>query len=351
MSDINTGTEVRHALARSAAWGQAAQAGAGHGVELTGHTLAHRIETIPDNSLGRAHSAGADKGNTRVDGTLEGHARYEDMTGVALCAGSAPAPTASGAATFTHTITPAANIDGLCATFVEKRKTYTLEAVLKIAGFTLHGEAGRAMVMRLETQGFDLVEDSSVNTVASFADVTIPDTGNRMLFAQSAVRMNAAAGAALGAGDAVYPNRIEFSYRRGLRGHYTGQYSITRGEAFTDRIDEPVNAGPAVARLKLDFPVNSGAALVTDFKSGGRYKIDVTFAGRQIEPGFNRLFRVEIPNAELAAVTALDSSRGRLAQSAEFTLHEASPAPAGMAGLTGPWRITAVNTRSTSYLA
>lgn len=112
-----------------------------------------------------------------------------------------------------------------------------------------------------------------------------------------------------------------------------------------------MNAGPAVARLKLDFPTNSGAALVTDFKSGARYKLDVTFTGRQIEPGFNRVFRVEIPNAELAAVTALDTPRGRLAQSAEFTLHEAASAPAGMAGLTEPWRIAAVNTRSTSYLA
>ncbi len=350
MSNINTGVEIRHALVRSFTWGQAAQAGTGDGLEITGHTLSHRIESIPDNSLGRAHSYGAGKGNTKLEGGVDSHARYSDLLPLALVAGSSPAPAASGTITYTHTITPADNIDGVMATLVEKRKSYLLEMVIKPYGFTLSGEAGRAMSLRLDTLGFDLVEDSTVNTLSTFANVTIPDTSNRVLFADSVIRINSATGPALGAGDLVYPNRIEFTYRRSVAGVYTGQYAIIRGGAVTDRIDEPVNSGSALARLKLHFPTNSDAVSLTDFKADTRKKIDITFTGRQIETGLDYRLLVELPHAELVNVAVLDSARGRIVQSAEFALHIPDTTVQGMSGVTTPWRVTGVNKKSTAYL-
>ncbi len=351
MSNINTGTEIGHALVKSSVWGTATQAGAGRGIELTGQTLSHTIESIPDNSLGRPHLTGADKGNTKVEGALESNARYADLLGLALVAGSSPAPVASGTITYTHTITPADSVDGLYATFIEKRKSYTLESELKPTGFTLYGEAGRAMNLRLAVLGFDLVEDSSVNTTSTFANVTIPDTGNRLLFADSVVRMNVASGAALGSGDVIYPNRIEFSYKRSLRGLYTGQYTVTRGQVTTGRIDEPVNAGPAIVTLRLNFPSNSDALLLTDFKADVAKKIDLVFTGRQIESGFNRKLSLEIPDARITSMTVFDSSRGRLIQSAQFTSAIPASPPSGMSAITTPWRIKVTNANSASYLA
>jgi len=350
MSNINTGVEIRHALVRSSTWGQAVQAGAGDGLEITSHTLSHRIESIPDNSLGRAHSHGADKGNTKLDGSVDSYARYSNLLPVALVAGSSPAPTASGSITYIHTITPADNIDGIMATLVEMRKSYLLEMVVKPYGFTLSGEAGRAMSLRLDTLGFDLVEDSTVNTASTFGNVTIPDTANRILFADSTTRINSATGAALGAGDVVYPNRMEFTYRRSVAGVYTGQYVITRGGAVTDRIDEPVNSGAPLARLNLHFPTNSDAVLLADFKADTRKKIDITFTGRQIEAGLDYRLLIELPHAELVSVSVLDSARGRIVQSAEFALHVPDTAPQGMGGVTTPWRVTGVNKKSTAYL-
>jgi len=146
MTGVNTGVEIRHAFRRAPAWGQPAQTAAGDGIELVTHTLAHRIERIPHGALGHAHSPGADKGNIRVEGYLETHARYGDLVGLALAAGSSPAPALTGTAAYTHIITPADNVDGLCATWVERRKTYTLEATLKPHAFSLYGDAGRPSV-------------------------------------------------------------------------------------------------------------------------------------------------------------------------------------------------------------
>ncbi|MBI4827225.1 MAG: hypothetical protein HY804_00145 [Nitrospinae bacterium] len=350
MTGINTGAELRHAFRKSPAWGQPAQAGAGDGAELGAHTLAHRIERIPHGALGHAHSPGADKGNIRLDGYIETYARYGDLLGLALVAGAAPAPTPAGASSYTHTITPADNIDGLCATWIERRKSYTLEAVLKPHAFTLYGDAGRALTLRLDTQGFDLIEDSTVNTLVTFAAVTIPDTGNRLLFSQMAVRINAASGAALTDTDKVYPSQIVFRFRRQLEGAYTGQYAVERGGAAMDRMDEPVNAGPTETSLELRFPVSASPLLLSAFKSDERKKLDLVFTGREIETGLRRSLSIELPAAELAALTTLDSSRGRLIERAEFLCHQPAAAPAGMTGIATPWRITAVNTRSTSYL-
>ena len=350
MTGVNTGVEIRHAFRRAPAWGQPAQTAAGDGIELVTHTLAHRIERIPHGALGHAHSPGADKGNIRVEGYLETHARYGDLVGLALAAGSSPAPALTGTAAYTHIITPADNVDGLCATWVERRKTYTLEATLKPHAFSLYGDAGRPITLRLDTQGFDLIEDSAVNTPAALAAVTIPDTGNRLLFSHMALRMNPAAAAALQDTDRLYPSQIVFRFRRYLEGAFTGQYAVERAGAIMDRMDEPVNAGPSETSLELRFPANSNPLLLSAFKSDERKKLDIVFTGREIETGIPRSFAIELPAAELAAVTTLDSSRGRLVERAEFLCHQPETAPAGMTGIATPWRVTAVNTRSTPYL-
>ena len=346
-----TTREIRAAMRKSSVWGTAVPCGAGDGVLIL--PSATRKETIAatDDLAGSCFPHDGDFEAVRVGGSISMHLRYDGCdVPLALVMGLAEVSVSPGNDVCAYTFSPAADVDGLFATFVEHMRSYVLEIPsLKITGFTLGGEVGGALTLTLRVLGIDRIHDSVVNTPASFPGVTYPETGNRVRFSQGIFRMNDLWAAPLGPGDEIFPSSFEFTFQRRLKGEYSGGCLCGSGEGTRDLIGEPTNDGPPEMSLQLRFPRHTSPSyLATPGGEAGR-KMDITFTGAPIEAGCERTFALIIPHLQLINDNPVDED-GIIAEPLEFRVLAPETPPPGMKDITDPFRITGVNLKGTNAL-
>ena len=348
-----SGVEMKYALKKGAQWGTAVEAGAGDGLLLLPTGVKSGGAAIEvDDSQGLFWSQDGTPGQVDINGDLPGYLRYDgcDLL-LALFMGIAGAPAlhSGGAASYDYVYDLADNIDGLFATFVRHWKSYVEEVrSLKITSLTLSGERGKPLKLVANGIGDNSVRDG-VNKAATFANVTIAETANRVHFAQGVFRMNNRDATALTAGDAIYPNSFELTAKRDLQGVPSGQLT-TGGTNPRDIIDEPVNNGLPEVRLKLGFPYHTSKTRLDELGTDTRKKLDITFTGPDIEAGIPRQFGLQLPHLQMDSVDVVDEA-GMIKEPVEFICHGVTTAPSGMDGITKPFRVFGTNKRSTNPLA
>lgn len=345
------GRDLKLALKKATAWNTAVACGVGSGMLFLPSSFKRDADIDVDDSLGTFFSQGGTPGAIKMEGDLPAYLRYDGMDVLlAMFMGIAGAPTQQAATTaYKNVYKFKTDLDGLFVTIAKMMKNYVQEVpTAKIVGLTIKGERGKALQVVAKVIGTNVVTDSTTNTVATYASVTIGEVQNRVNFAQGVFRMNNQSGAALGVGDKIYPTSFELSAQRKASGAYTGQY-VTSGANPQDLIDEPVNDGPPEVTLKLTFARHTAPTYMQDLAADVRKKMDIVFTGGLIASTYYRTFQLEFPHLQLKNVDPVDE-QGQIKEPLEFVVHAASAAPTGMT-LTDPFWITVINQRATDPLA
>lgn len=344
---------MKYGLKKAATWNTPVACGALNGLLClpTGIRQGDAAVEI-DDSQGLFFSQDGSVGPVKVEGDLPLYLRYDgcDLL-LALFMGTAgvPATHAAGTLSKDYTYALADHTDGLFATFARHWKNYVEEIrSLKIVALTLKGERGKPLQLIAKGIGDASVQDGT-NTTVTFANVTIPEVANRIMYSQGVFRINDQAGAALGSGDVVTPNSFEITATRKASGQYNGA-TIGTGNATRDIIDEPTNDGMPEITVKLTFPRHTAKTRLTDLGSDLRKKMDITFTGNIIEGAIPRTFKVELPHLQYKSVDIVDEA-GIIKEPVEFVCHGCRVAPTGMTGLTKPFRISGTNQLATNPLA
>jgi hypothetical protein len=348
-----SGIEVKAALRKAAAWGTAVVCGASDGILIRPTTIKQDASLEVDDSMGNFFSRDGQLGAIKVEGDIPMYARYDSLdVALAMVMGTAGAPAIQGTATaYAYAYKFATDTDGKFVTFIKHMKNYVEEiASLKLAGFTLKGEVGKPLALTVKTIGINKVFDSTINTTATFNNVTFSEAANRIKFAEGIFRMNTRSGAALATSDRIYPSSFELSVQRKLKGEYTGQYRYMSGSNVQDLIDEPTNDGPPEITLKIEFPRHTGTTNLAILGGDTRQKMDITFTGGLIASTCYRTFTLQFPHLQLKSADIADAA-GIIKEPLEFQVHGASSAPAGMTGITDPLWISGINQKSTDPLA
>ena len=346
------GMEIRAAMRKSFAWGTAVKCGAGDGILILPSVIWQEMIGEVDDLAGSYYPKNCDLGAVKVNGDISMYLRYDrcDLP-LALAMGTAGMRVRQGTGgAYSCVYRPATDTDGLFATFAQHMKSYILEVPsLKITGFTIRGEAGKALVLTLSVTGIDRVHDSVENTMTSFADVTHTETVNRVRFSQGIFRMNAAWAEPLTSAHRVFPSSFEFSFQRKLRGEFTGGYLSTSGGASRDLIDEPTNDGPPSINLKLGFPRHTSETYLAILGGDVRQKMDITFTGAPIGGRCDRTFILSFPHLQLINDNPADEE-GIIKEPLEFMVLAPETPPPGMREMTDPFQVAATNQRPTDPL-
>jgi len=344
------GSELKFAIKKATEWGTAVACGALNGFLALATGIKRDAGVDVDDSLGQFWSKDGTPGAVKVDGDLPTYLRYDGLDLLlALFMGTAGVPTQQGATSaYAYIYDLADNTDGLFATFAKNLKNYVAEVPsLKVAGLTIKGEQGKPLQLIASTIGNNIEYDGT-NDLTSWNNVTIAEVANRIQFAQGEFRMNDQSDIALAADDQIGPNSFELTAMRKLTGTY-GSY-VTGGANSQDLIDEPVNDGLPEVTLKLQFPKHTGKTRLTDLGNDTRKKMDITFTGALIASTYYRTFKIELPHLQLKSVDVVDEV-GIIKEPVEFLVLAASSAPAGMTGITQPFRISGINQLDTDPLA
>ncbi len=347
-----SGAEIKAALKKAATWGTAVAAGAGDGILILPSSFKKDVGAEVDDSMGTYFAKDGLLGAIKVEGDLPAYLRYDSLDVlIAQVMGTAGAPTQQGSTTaYAYTYKPATNVDGKFSTFAKHMKAYIEEhSSLKVIGFTIKGEVGKALQITFKTISINKVVDSTTNTTTTFNNVTFTEVANRVMYSHGVIRMNAASGAALAAGDKIYPSSFEFSFQRKLKGEHTGQYRYTSGSNSQDLIDEPCNDGAPEITLKLEFARHTSTTYLAVLGGDTRQKLDMTFTGATISGAYARQFMLQFPHLQLINDDPADAE-GNIKEPLEFRVYGAATAPTGMTGITDPFWVTGINQRSTDPL-
>jgi hypothetical protein len=350
------GVEVKAAVKKAATWGTAVACGASDGILILPTTIKKSAPVDVDDSLGTFYSKDGLLGAIKVEGDLPAYLRYDSLNvliGMAMGVTGAPAQQ-GGTTAYAFTYKVDTDIDGHFVTWAQYLKNYIEEiASLKIIGFTIKGEVGKALQIIFHTIGINKTYNTSsgTNTTTTFGNVTFPEVANRVPFSQGVFRMNGqSAGALASPADKIYPSSFELSFKRKLTGVYDGQNRFTSGSNTQELIDEPTNDGVPEITLKLTFPRNTGLTWLTILGGDTRQKADIVFTGGLIAGSYYRSFTLQFPHLQLADDDPADAA-GIIQEPLEFKVHGASAAPTGMTGCTEAFWITGINQRTTDPLA
>jgi hypothetical protein len=237
----------------------------------------------------------------------------------------------------------AANTDGHFLTIVRETGTIGYREITsaKVTGFTLSGEVGMPMRISFQIIGSDAIWDSPVNDSTSFANVTFPETENRILWGHLGalastygIWINDQSGGALAQGDVIYPASFELTFTRTLKGRY-GQGSNY------DIIDEPTNDANPTCTLSLQMPRLTGTTYFTDWAAGTAKKLQIYTRGALMNGTDYRESKLEFPHLEYQNVESPEVA-GQMGNPLTFNVLAADAAPTGMT-ITNPLRWTLKN--------
>ncbi len=349
MGNPITGREIIVGLKKAATWRTAVACGANDGLLILSESMNEKREHLEDDSAGLAFVQRTDQGKIEASGGLEGYMRYEGIDlALALIMGAAGTPSQQAATTaYTNSYTLATALTGLFATLAMKKKSDIIHEYpsVKPSGFKLSGSMNAPVKFSLENMIANKLDiASSTNTSATMANVTYPDKGNRIIMnANTTFQINDEDGAAVGAGDKVYPSGFEFSFSRKMEADHVAGY---------EDVGEPDENGFPEATLTLDFPRYNDAnhAFFTDFQAFTRKKMEIYFKGSVIESTYYYEFKITMPNMKLVDPEAAISGPGKIPTKLTFKLLGTDSAPTGMTGILLPFQIDVQNTRTTSPL-
>jgi len=349
MSGEITGREFIAAIKKASIWHTAVACGAEDGVLLLSDGLKPSMSLELDDSAGQPWIKDADAGPMTVAGNLEGYMRYEGFDVVlALLCGQAGVPTLVGMSdAYTNTYQVTSSIDQLFATIAMLKlsaKVWEYPSA-KIHGFKISGEANKPLKLTLDVIADILDRASTTNTAATMANVTIPDSKNRIIMNSNAVfRINDQGDPALDSTDQIFPSKFEFAFTRPMSAEpVAGQAGV----------DEPADDGFPTASLNLSFPRynNANDGYFSDWEAETPKKMDITFTGKLIEAGYNYKFILSFPHLRIDSPEAAVSGPGKIPMSLKAHVLGAASAPLGMTGLTAPFKLDVQNKRSTDPLA
>lgn len=331
-------------------WGTAVACGVLDGILFLSGQAKRDSQSVVDESRGRAFALDATQGPINCAASYKFNLRYAGFELLAaMLMGTAGAPVIQGAGpAYLHTLKWNTDPYGLMLTIAKTMIAYIEEIpTAKVSGITISGEVGpNPLSIEVEVVGINKEVASAVNTLVTFANVTIPTDADRnpVMFAQTVFRMNAQGGAALGGGDTIYPNKFTLSLKRKLKGEFTGAYRTT-GSNPQDLIDEPSNDGFPELKLTLEFPKHTGTTYLAALTADTRYKMDIASTGALIATTYYYKHLWQFPHLQLMNVQPTDDS-GRIKEPLEFNVLGALAAPTGMTGITDPlwWSITSKRT-------
>lgn len=346
---------VKCGVGAAGVWGTATAAGAGHGVQFLSGQAKYSAPTQLDESRGRAFALDSTPGQITCDGTYTFNLRYAGMELLAaMFMGIAGVPAQQGGtAAYLHTLKWNTDPYGLMLTVVKNMIAYIEEIpTAKVAGITISGEVGpKPLQISIDIIGINREVASAVNTLATWANVTLPTGADRnpVMFAQTVFRMNVQSGAALAVGDKIYPAKFSISLKRQLKGEYNGAYR-TSGTNPQDLIDEPSNDGFPEMKLTLEFPKHTATTYLVALANDTRYKMDIVSTGALIASTYYYTHMWQFPHLDLINDQPTDDN-GRIKEPLEFNILGCATAPTGMTGITDPLWWTMTSTRSTDPLA
>ncbi|MEA5113017.1 MAG: hypothetical protein VB050_03235 [Geobacteraceae bacterium] len=337
-------------------WNEAVACGAGDGILFLSGQAKPTAPSAVDQSRGRAYAIDQTKGAISCPATYKLALRYAGFELLAaMYMGTAGLPAQQAATTaYLHTLLWNTDPYGLMITVAKNMIAYIEEVTTaKVVGVVISGEAGTTdpLSLELELIGSQREVASTVNTLATWANVTLPTDADKypVMFSHTQFRLNLQSGAALGAGDIIYPTSFNLSMKRKMKGDFTGQYR-TSASSPQDLCDEPSNDGFPEKKLTLTFPKHSSATYMTALQNDTRYKGDITATGPQIASPYNYYHKWEFPHMVLVNAQPTDD-QGRIKEPLEFDLVGCAAAPTGMTGLTAPVRWDIMSKRSTDPLA
>jgi hypothetical protein len=353
-----TGAEIVYAAKRGVAWNTAEACGVGDGFLGLPITADPDTGLVVDDSLGQFFATDASPGETKLEPSLPAYLRYNDkvllgMVAAFMGTAGVPAAHAGGAASYDHTLKMAKNVDGLFFTLAAKLGTGFVEEIpsWKIAKAVFTWETGKPTQLALSGPGIDLIVDSAVNTMASFAAVTTLETANRCYMGQTEFRMNDQSDVALSAADKTGPSKIVLTLERKLTGFYGSYVSAsTDGGAPRDLIDEPTNDGMPTGTLSVTYPRLKDSSGRIDIRNNTSKKAEIICTGPVIEGVTPFSIKFQLTHLKPKKNTNTHK-QGQLDNVREYDVLGATEAPAGMVGNTDPCWILLTNKISTDLLA
>ena len=350
-----SGAQQLLAIKKAAAWNTAVACGATDGILFLSGQAKRSADVQVDESRGRSFSIDGTAGPIDCTTSYSFNLRYAGMELIAaMLMGIAGAPTVQGAtAAYLHVLKWSTDPYGLMITVAKSMVAYIEEIpTAKVTGITISGEVGpKPLQVTLDVIGINREVASAINTLATYANVTLPTDANAnpVMFSHLVFRMNNVADIALAAGDRIYPSKFSIGLKRKMKGEFTGEYRTT-GTNPQDLSDEPSNDGFPELGITLEFPKHSAPTYMNALSSDARKKMDITATGAQIAAPYNYTHLWQYPHLQMKNANPTDDN-GRIKEPLEFIVHGAAAAPLGMTGITDPlwWSIT--SKRTTNPLA
>lgn len=356
-----TGLKQSLAVKKAATWDTAVACVALDGIQFLSGQAKRDAPIEIDNSRGTAFAVDGTAGPITASGSYNFNLRYAgaDVL-IAMMMGIAGAPVIQGATTAYQGIYKwSPDVFGKMVTIakrlVDNAGTGYIEEIptAKVVGLTITGEAGaKPLQLAVEVIGSNRKTASVINTVATFASVTVPTEGmtNPVLFSHLAFRMRGVDATALSGTDLIYPSKFTLSLKRTLKGEYTGANRTANANNIQDEIDEPTNDGFPELTLSLEFPTHSATTYMEALNDDTRKKCDITATAPGLAGvGYPYKHLWQFPHMQLVSANPTDDN-GRIKEPLLFKLHGLATASAGMAGITDPLWWTVVNKRTTDPL-
>lgn len=340
-----TGTEIIAALKKATVWGTPVAAGFGDGIYILNEGLEASPEVLFDDSLGNSFDDCSDLGNITDEGDIEAMIKYEGLLlpfALALGLAGEPDIITNG---YQHYLLCADNIEGLFATFAIDKATAVHEhPSVKIAGFTISGEAGGYLTVTFNIIADTLDTESSTNTLATMTAVTFILKCGNIVFNNGIFLLKDHSGAApVDPGDRINPSSFELSFTRNVSGDF-----VADG---TRAIIEPQQDGKPEIILALSFPRYTDTRYLIDLFSKQEHELIATWTGDVIGGGPDSFeFSIECPKLVLIDSNAPASGLGKIPFTVNYRVTEVVIEPTGFQN-TSPVTLGFINSISTDPLA
>jgi len=249
-------------LKKATTWGTAVACGALDGLEVLSVDLEANRGIIPRPTIsGRVSRIEGDKGNIEVGGSIRVPLRYESCGRlIAGLFGTAGVPATVDTSARLHTFKINDNIDGIFWTLayeILKDTTIFEFNTVKITSVTLRWQIPGEAILEVEVIGSDFTDASAINTTTTIDTIT-QSANNELAQARhlaGGIRLNAQAGGALGASDAVDCTAGEVTISRPLERDFT--------TALGDKSSEPQPPQGEAAFLMV-----SGSLTFSQYQTG-----------------------------------------------------------------------------------
>lgn len=335
MADWITGRQIVAAAKKASAWRTALACGAGDGILITRESLGAKApKYVDDNSLGQAEiSRSVMTGESIANGSLDGILRFEGWD-LLLALTMGVSNYAAGANSKEHLYTTKDTLAGLFATLAVK-KTGTTHDVwevpsAKLTGFTIRGRVGELCNISFRFSGNKIETESTINTTATMATVTYPlaasADGQVKMDTSTSLQMNAFGGAALGAGDKIYPIEFELSYDRPFNESFEAGYLDG---------SEPAQNDFSKGAIKLSFDKYGLDDFVDAVTAEANQKMKIVFEGGIIAGADTYKLEAYLPCVSFQSVLADVGGPGPIPMSIEGKLLAPSAAPTGFTAILG----------------